>query len=135
MLGYLFVRGGVHAHAYALALEQLTGVETKKMLPIPNIENAQLPESQPYEAEGLHRRLYRFSPDDYKAVARSGRARRSTARARSRWWTARPKAAISPGSTTPPPPSRRTTGRADLRDRGEALSEGQPVRSARRYPR
>ena len=41
----------------------------KKMLPIPNIENAQLPESQPYEAEGLHRRLYRFSPDDYKAVA------------------------------------------------------------------
>ena len=41
----------------------------KKMLPIPNIENAQLPESRPHEAEGLHRRLYRFSPDDYKAVA------------------------------------------------------------------
>jgi Mn-containing catalase len=69
MLGYLFVRGGVHAHAYALALEQLTGVEMKKMLPIPNIENAQLPESKPFEAEGMHRKLYRFSPDDYKAVA------------------------------------------------------------------
>ena len=39
MLGYLFVRGGVHAHAYALALEKLTGVEMKKMLPIPKIEN------------------------------------------------------------------------------------------------
>ena len=35
MLGYLFVRGGVHAHAYALALEELTGVEMKKMLPTP----------------------------------------------------------------------------------------------------
>lgn len=68
MLGYLFVRGGVHAHAYALALEQLTGVEMKKMLPIPKIENVALPESRPYEAEGLHRKLYRFSPDDYQAV-------------------------------------------------------------------
>ncbi|MEK0083576.1 manganese catalase family protein [Benzoatithermus flavus] len=69
MLGYLFVRGGVHAHAYALALEQLTGVEMKKMLPIPNIENVQLPESRPFEEKGLHRKLYRFSPDDYKEVA------------------------------------------------------------------
>src|SRR3546814_2532953 len=39
LLGYLFVRGGVHAHAYALGLEQLTGVDMKKMLPIPKIEN------------------------------------------------------------------------------------------------
>lgn len=69
MLGYLFVRGGVHAHAYALALEQLTGVEMKKMLPIPNIENIELPESGPYEAKGLHRKLYRFSPEDYKEVS------------------------------------------------------------------
>jgi Mn-containing catalase len=69
MLGYLFVRGGVHAHAYALALEQLTGVAMKKMLPIPKIENVALPESRPYEARGLHRKLYRFSPDDFKEVA------------------------------------------------------------------
>jgi Mn-containing catalase len=69
MLGYLFVRGGVHAHAYALALEELTGVEMKKMLPIPKIENVALPESKPYEAKGFHRKLYRFSPDDYKEVA------------------------------------------------------------------
>jgi Mn-containing catalase len=68
MLGYLFVRGGVHAHAYALALEQLTGVEMKKMLPIPNIENVALPESRPFEGKGLHRQLYRFSPDDYREV-------------------------------------------------------------------
>lgn len=69
MLGYLFVRGGVHAHAYALALEQLTGVEMKKMLPIPKIENVDLPESKPYVQQGMERKLYRFSPNDYKEVA------------------------------------------------------------------
>jgi Mn-containing catalase len=61
MLGYLFVRGGVHAHAYALALKQLTGVEMKKMLPIPKIENVALPESKPFEQRGFHRKLYRFT--------------------------------------------------------------------------
>jgi Mn-containing catalase len=69
MLGYLFVRGGVHAHAYALALEQLTGVEMKKMLPIPKIENVELRESRPYIEKGFDRKLYRFSPDDFKEVA------------------------------------------------------------------
>jgi Mn-containing catalase len=68
MLGYLFTRGGVHAHAYALALEKLTGVQMKKMLPIPKIEDAQIPESKPFMAEGSHRRLYRFSPEDYKDI-------------------------------------------------------------------
>lgn len=68
MLGYLFTRGGVHAHAYALALEKLTGVDMKKMLPIPAIEGVQIPESQPFIDEGMHRRLYRFSPSDYKEV-------------------------------------------------------------------
>lgn len=68
MLGYLFTRGGVHAHAYALALEKLTGVEMKKMLPIPNIEGVEIPESQPFLAEGMHRRLYRFSPEDYSEI-------------------------------------------------------------------
>jgi Mn-containing catalase len=58
----------VHAHAYALALEKLTGVELKKMLPIPKIEGVEIPESQPFLAEGMHRRLYRFSPDDYKDI-------------------------------------------------------------------
>jgi Mn-containing catalase len=68
MLGYLFTRGGVHAHAYALALEQLTGVEMKKMLPIPKIEDVQLPESKKFMEEGWHRRLYRFSSKDYDEV-------------------------------------------------------------------
>ena len=66
MLGYLFVRGGVHALAYAKALETLTGVKMSEMLPIPKIENKTFPEAARFEAEGLHRRLYRFSPSDYK---------------------------------------------------------------------
>ena len=67
--GYLLVRGGVHAHAYALALEKLTGVDIKKMLPTPNIDLDKIPESQKYLDEGSHRRLYRFSADDYKEMA------------------------------------------------------------------
>jgi Mn-containing catalase len=69
MLGYLFTRGGVHARAYAKALYTLTGVEMEKMLPIPKIMDVQLPEAKPFEAEGYHRRIYRFSPDDYKEIA------------------------------------------------------------------
>ena len=67
--GYLLVRGGVHAHAYALALEKITGVDIKKMLPTPNINLDKIPESQKYLDEGSHRRLYRFSADDYKEMA------------------------------------------------------------------
>ena len=60
--GYLLVRGSVHAHAYALALKQLTGVEIEKMLPTPNIPLGNIPECQKYLEEGSHRRLYTFSP-------------------------------------------------------------------------
>ncbi|GJE09115.1 manganese catalase family protein [Methylobacterium longum] len=67
--GYLLVRGSVHAHAYALALKKLTGVEIEKMLPTPNIVLDKLPECQKYLQEGSHRRLYRFSPDDYREAA------------------------------------------------------------------
>jgi Mn-containing catalase len=67
--GYLLVRGSVHAHAYALALKKLTGVEVEKMLPTPNINLDRVPECQKYLAEGSHRRLYRFSRTDYKEVA------------------------------------------------------------------
>jgi Mn-containing catalase len=67
--GYLLVRGGVHAHAYALALEKITGVNIKNMLPVPNINLDKIPESQKYLDEGSHRRLYRFSPDDYREIA------------------------------------------------------------------
>jgi Mn-containing catalase len=66
MLGYLFVRGGVHALAYAKALESLTGVEMSKMLPIPNIGNTVFPEARRFMEEGSHLKLYRFSPEDYR---------------------------------------------------------------------
>lgn len=67
--GYLLVRGGVHAHAYALALQKLTGVDIHKMLPTPNIPTDKIPEARKYLEEGAHRRLYTFSPDDYKNIA------------------------------------------------------------------
>lgn len=67
--GYLLVRGGVHAHAYALALKKITGVDIAKMLPVPNIPTDRIPECQKYLDEGSHRRLYRFSPKDYSEIA------------------------------------------------------------------
>ena len=69
MLGYLFTRGGVHALAYAKALESITGVEVQKMLPIPKIPDSEFKEAQPYIEQGVHGKLYRFSPDDYKDIA------------------------------------------------------------------
>ncbi|HEX7009459.1 MAG TPA: manganese catalase family protein [Phycisphaeraceae bacterium] len=69
MLGYLFVRGGVHALAYAKALETLTGVKMSQMLPLPKIANKMFPEADKFEAEGLHRKLYRMSPNDYREAA------------------------------------------------------------------
>ena len=63
--GYLLVRGSVHAHAYALALKSITGVNIEQMLPTPNINLDKIPECAKYQAEGSHRRLYTFSPADY----------------------------------------------------------------------
>ncbi|HYO25286.1 MAG TPA: manganese catalase family protein [Lacipirellulaceae bacterium] len=68
MLGYLFVRGGVHRDAYAKAIEKLTGANLGKMLPIPKIGNAIFPEAKKYMDLGAHTKLYRFSPDDYKDI-------------------------------------------------------------------
>src|SRR4051794_40175237 len=67
--GYLLVRGSVHAHAYALAIKNLTGVAIEQMLPVPNIPLGNIPECQKYLAEGSHRRLYPFSPADYTEMA------------------------------------------------------------------
>ena len=67
--GYLLVRGSVHAHAYALALKQITGVEIEKMLPTPNINLSKIPECQKYLDEGSHRRLYTWSEADYKSIS------------------------------------------------------------------
>ncbi|MCJ2064613.1 manganese catalase family protein [Methylobacterium sp. J-088] len=66
---YLLVRGSLHAHAYALALKKLTGVQIEKMLPTPNIDLSRIPECQKYLDEGKHRRLYTFSESDYKEAA------------------------------------------------------------------
>ena len=68
MIGYLLVRGGVHQVAYAKALESVTGVEVTKMLNIPNVPNSNYPETRQYEDAGLHRTLYRFSPDDFRDI-------------------------------------------------------------------
>jgi Mn-containing catalase len=67
--GYLLVRGSVHAHAYALALKNITGVAIEQMLPTPNINLDKIPECQKYLDEGSHRRLYTVRPSDYTNMA------------------------------------------------------------------
>jgi Mn-containing catalase len=69
MVGYLLVRGGVHIVAYAKALEKLTGVNVGKLLPIPDISNKRFPEARKHEDRGLHRILFRMSPDDYREIS------------------------------------------------------------------
>ena len=66
MVGYLLVRGGVHIVAYARALEHLTGVQVTKLVPVPDLSNKAFPETRKYEDQGLHRRLYTFSAEDYR---------------------------------------------------------------------
>lgn len=66
MVGYLLVRGGVHIVAYARALEHLTGVQVTKLVPVPDLDNRAFPETRKYEDQGVHRRLYTFSPSDYQ---------------------------------------------------------------------
>jgi Mn-containing catalase len=68
MIGYLLVRGGVHAAAYGKALQQVTGVEMTKMLPIPKIENADFPEARKWEEQGAHRKLYTWSHEDFADI-------------------------------------------------------------------
>jgi Mn-containing catalase len=69
LTGYLLVRGGVHQIAYARAIEKLTGADLTKMFPTPRIATEKIPECQPHIQRGDHKRLYRFSPDDYKEIA------------------------------------------------------------------
>lgn len=67
-VGYLLVRGGVHVVAYAKALEELTGVNVGKLLPMPELSNKKFPEAKKLEDQGLHQILYRFSPSDYTRI-------------------------------------------------------------------
>ncbi len=70
LTGYLLVRGGVHQVAYAKALETLTGVEITKMLPVPNIDATKIPESKKLMDQGMHLKMYRFSPSDYTDIGK-----------------------------------------------------------------
>jgi Mn-containing catalase len=65
MVGFLLVRGGVHIVAYAKALEEVSGVDVGKLLPIPDLSNKSFPEAKKYEDAGLHQILFQFSPNDY----------------------------------------------------------------------
>src|SRR4051812_34196702 len=68
LTGYLLVRGGVHQVAYARAVERLTGVNMMKLFPSPRIPTDKIPECQPFIKTGEHRKLYRFSPNDYREI-------------------------------------------------------------------
>jgi Mn-containing catalase len=68
LTGYLLCRGGVHQIAYARALEKLTGADLTKLFPMPRIPTEKIPECRPHIERGEHKRLYRFSPDDYKEI-------------------------------------------------------------------
>src|SRR5690349_9005577 len=68
LTGYLLVRGGVHQVAYARALENLTGVNMMKLFPSPRIPTDKIPECQPFIKTGEHRKLYRFSPNDFREI-------------------------------------------------------------------
>jgi Mn-containing catalase len=69
LTGYLLVRGGVHQVAYARALENLTGAKMEKLFPSPRIATDKIPECVPHIERGDHKRIYRFSPDDYNEMA------------------------------------------------------------------
>jgi len=68
LTGYLLVRGGVHQVAYARAVELLTGADLMKLFPAPRIPTDKIPECKPHIDKGLHLKLYRFSPDDYREI-------------------------------------------------------------------
>jgi Mn-containing catalase len=68
LTGYLLVRGGVHQIAYARALELVTGADVTKLFPAPRIRTDKIPECRPHIENGSHRKLYRFSPNDYREI-------------------------------------------------------------------
>jgi Mn-containing catalase len=69
LTGFLLVRGGVHQVAYARALENLTGADMSKLFPSPRIPTEKIPECKPHIKRGDHRRIYRFSPNDFLEIA------------------------------------------------------------------
>ncbi|WP_067840947.1 manganese catalase family protein [Amphibacillus sediminis] len=61
MIGYLLVRGGTHILAYAKALEIATGVDVKKMVPIPDLSNRKFDHARKFEDQGLSNILYTWN--------------------------------------------------------------------------
>lgn len=61
MIGYLLVRGGTHVLAYAKALEIVTGVDVKKMVPIPNLSNRKFDHARKFEDQGVGNILYTWN--------------------------------------------------------------------------
>ena len=43
-------------------------MDVTKLLPVPEIDNDDFPDTRKYMDKGFHRILYRFSPDDYKQI-------------------------------------------------------------------
>lgn len=70
MIGYLLVRGGVHVVAYAKALEIATGVDITRMLPVPDLSNKKFDAARKYEDQGVNRRLYTFSENDFRDIGK-----------------------------------------------------------------
>ena len=66
MVGYLLVRGAVHSLAHAKSLELFTGVGVTKMLSIPDMSNDAYPEAKKFMQNGMHRKIYTFSQEDYR---------------------------------------------------------------------
>jgi Mn-containing catalase len=50
------------------AARALTGADMTKLFPSPRIPTAKIPECQPHIEQGLHLKLYRFSPEDYREM-------------------------------------------------------------------
>ncbi|WP_053361488.1 manganese catalase family protein [Bacillus sp. FJAT-27251] len=69
MIGYLLVRGGTHVLAYAKALEIATGVDVKKMVPIPDLSNAGFDHARKFEEQGIGNILYTWNDvGDYQGI-------------------------------------------------------------------
>jgi len=142
LTGYLLVRGGVHQVAYARALELLTGADLTKLFPTPRIPTEKIPESKKHIDKGLHKILYRFSPQDPLPVLAQrlpgadsgvqGPAPRDGRGAAGRTGTARGRPGIRPAA----PAGRvraRLRPRRDRRDRpATAHGRGPTRRTARR---
>ncbi len=68
MIGYLLVRGGTHALAWAKAIQMATGVDVGKMLPIPYPDNSKFDHAKKYMEQGLHNVLYTWSEPEYADI-------------------------------------------------------------------